>query len=111
MWNLTIPSTLKAYLDTIIIPNIMFRYDDQGRSQGLCGGKMIYIGARGGDYSQGLQAKFAFDDQYMRGICNMIGIDDYQSYVVNGVGGYRRHSVTDLFEMNKMDIESMITAF
>ncbi|MGF1692924.1 FMN-dependent NADH-azoreductase [Photobacterium kagoshimensis] len=111
MWNLTIPSTLKAYLDTIIIPNIMFSYNEQGRSEGLCGGKMIYIGARGGDYSQGPQANFAFDDQYMRGICHMIGIHDYQAYVVNGVGGYRRHSVSELLEMKKADIEAMVEAF
>ncbi|CAG23815.1 FMN-dependent NADH-azoreductase [Photobacterium profundum] len=111
MWNLTVPSALKAYLDTVIIPNVLFRYTEQGTCEGLCGGKMIYIGARGGDYSHPPQSEYAFDDKYMEGIAKMIGLESYQSYVANAVGGYRRRSVAQWVEHAKYDIEQMVTSF
>ncbi|QDO83408.1 hypothetical protein FM037_09430 [Shewanella psychropiezotolerans] len=107
MWNLTVPSALKAFWDTVIIPNITFRYNEQGRTEGLCKGSMLYIGARGGDYSSEFLQDIACDDRMMKGIAGMIGCK-YQSYVANGVGGYRQRSVADWVDFAANDVISAV---
>ncbi len=78
MWNFGIPYALKYYIDAIVQPGYLFRYDEQGRPQGLVKGKkMLCVTSRGGDYSVGgpLQA-FDFVENYLRTIFGFVGITD-----------------------------------
>lgn len=77
MWNLSIPSILKAYIDYIMIVGINFRYTEQG-PQGLCAGKKaVHITSRGGKYSEGPYAAYEMGDRYLRTVFGFLGITDF----------------------------------
>ncbi|MRX44487.1 FMN-dependent NADH-azoreductase [Agromyces kandeliae] len=78
MWNLSIPYALKYYIDCIVQPGYMFRYDELGRALPLVHGKkMVVVTSRGGDYSEAspLHA-FDFQEPYLRAIFGFVGITD-----------------------------------
>jgi len=76
MYNFTIPSQLKAWIDRIAIAGKTFSYTENG-PQGLAGGRRVIIGlARGGVYSDGSPAAaFEHLETYLRGVFNFIGIE------------------------------------
>lgn len=77
MWNFGIPYALKYYIDAIVQPGYLFRYDEEGRPQGLVKGKrMICVSSRGGDYSGGPLQAFDFVENYLRTIFGFVGITD-----------------------------------
>jgi FMN-dependent NADH-azoreductase len=54
MYNFTVPSQLKAWIDRIVIGGKTFRYTEAG-PQGLAGGKKVIIASsRGGLYAPGM---------------------------------------------------------
>ena len=56
MYNFTLPTQLKAWIDRIVIAGKTFRYTENG-PEGLAGGKRVIIAlARGGFYSEGSPA-------------------------------------------------------
>jgi FMN-dependent NADH-azoreductase len=78
MWNFGIPYALKYYIDAIVQPGYLFRYNAQGIPEGLVHGKkMIVVTSRGGDYSPntGMQS-LDFVEPYLRTIFNFVGITD-----------------------------------
>ena len=76
MYNFTLPTQLKAWLDRILIAGRTFRYTESG-PEGLAGGKRVVIAlARGGFYDQGSPASaLEHLETYLRGIFNFIGIE------------------------------------
>ena len=49
MYNFTIPSQLKAWIDRILVAGQTFRYTETGAVEGLAGGKRVIVAvARGG---------------------------------------------------------------
>jgi FMN-dependent NADH-azoreductase len=76
MYNFTVPSQLKAWIDRIVIAGSTFRYTEKG-PEGLAGGKRVIVAiARGGIYSAGSPtAAFEHVETYLRGVFNMIGIE------------------------------------
>jgi len=67
MWNFGIPYVLKYYIDAIVQPGYLFRYNEQGYSEGLVKGKkMICVTSRGADYSSGPLQAFDFVESYLR---------------------------------------------
>lgn len=80
MWNLSIPYALKYYIDCIIQPGYVFRYNELGQAVPLVlGKKMICVTSRGGDYSSSSPMQ-AYDCQepYLRAIFGFIGITDVE---------------------------------
>src|SRR5579883_143212 len=76
MINFGIPSTLKAYIDYILLPVVAFRNTEKG-PEGLVKGKKAYLVlARGGNYSAGPMQAFNFQDPYLRAALGLIGITD-----------------------------------
>ena len=58
-------------------PGYLFRYDEEGRPQGLVKGKrMVCVSSRGGDYSGGPLQAFDFVENYLRTIFVFVGITD-----------------------------------
>jgi len=52
MWNFSISYALKYYIDCIVQPGYLYKYNEQGQPVGLVHGKkMICLTSRGGDYS------------------------------------------------------------
>jgi FMN-dependent NADH-azoreductase len=78
MWNFSIPYVLKYYIDSIIQPGYLYRYNEQGQPVGLAlDKKMVCITSRGGDYREH-SPYFAYDFQepYLRSIFGFVGITD-----------------------------------
>lgn len=76
MWNFGIPYALKYYIDAIVQPGYLFRYNELGQSEPLVHGKkMVCVTTRGGDYS-GLMASLDYVENYLRTIFGFVGITD-----------------------------------
>lgn len=77
MYNFSIPSSLKAWIDHIAIAGQTFRYNEQGRPEGLVSGKkVIVLASRGGVYSEGPMAAFNHQDTYLRAVLGFLGMTD-----------------------------------
>lgn len=76
MYNFTLPTQLKAWLDRILIAGRTFRYTADG-PEGLATGKRVIVAlARGGVYDAGSPAAaLEHLETYLRGVFNFIGID------------------------------------
>lgn len=76
MYNFTLPSQLKAWLDRIVANGVTFRYTAEGKPEGLAGGKRVIIAlSRGGFYGAELgNADFEHLESYLRIIFAFIGI-------------------------------------
>nr|WP_315591711.1 NAD(P)H-dependent oxidoreductase [uncultured Cupriavidus sp.] len=86
MYNLGVPSQLKAWIDRISVAGKTFRYGEHG-PVGLCGGKKLIIASsRGGVYSEG-SAAAAFDHQetYLKAAFGFLGITDITFIRAEGV--------------------------
>jgi FMN-dependent NADH-azoreductase len=78
MYNFSIPSTFKAYIDQIVRVGRTFAVNEQG-FQGLVDSskKMLVITARGGSYQQGTPAaSYDLQEPYIRSIFGFVGITD-----------------------------------
>lgn len=80
MWNFSIPYALKYYIDCIVQPGYVFRYNEMGQAVPLVHGKkMICVTSRGGDYSPGSYMNvYDFQEPYLRAIFGFIGITDLE---------------------------------
>ena len=75
MYNFTLPTQLKAWIDRIVIAGRTFQYGANG-PEGLAKGKRVIIAlARGGIYSEGPAAALEHLETYLRGVFNFIGIE------------------------------------
>ena len=75
MYNFTLPTQLKAWIDRIVLAGRTFRYTENG-PEGLAKGKRVIIGlARGGFYNEGSPAAaLEHLESYLSGVFNFIGI-------------------------------------
>jgi FMN-dependent NADH-azoreductase len=80
MWNFGIPYVLKYYIDSIVQPGYLYKYNEQGQPVPLTlGKKMICITSRGGDYSPNSPFHANdFQEPYLRAIFGFVGITDVQ---------------------------------
>jgi FMN-dependent NADH-azoreductase len=86
MFNFSIPSQLKAWIDRVVQAGRTFRYTPEG-PVGLAGGKnVIIVSSRGGVYS-GTAYEAALDHQeaYLRAVLNFIGITEVSCVRAEGV--------------------------
>jgi len=76
MYNFTVPTQLKAWLDRILVAGKTFRYTENG-PEGLATGKRVIIAlARGGFYdANSAAAALEHLETYLRGVFNFIGIE------------------------------------
>lgn len=86
MYNFTIPSQLKAWIDRILIAGRTFRYGENG-PEGLAGGKRVIVAlARGGLYGPGSPAAaLEHAETYLRGVLAFIGIRDPEFIIAEGL--------------------------
>jgi FMN-dependent NADH-azoreductase len=85
MYNFSIPSQLKAWIDRILVAGKTFRYTETG-PQGLATGKRVVVASsRGGVYSSGPATAMDFQETYLRTIFGFIGITDVEFIRAEGV--------------------------
>jgi FMN-dependent NADH-azoreductase len=77
MYNFSIPSTLKAWIDHVARRGRTFRYSEKGPEGLLTGKKMFVLAARGGVYSDGAPAAVLdFQEPYLRAVLGFLGLTD-----------------------------------
>jgi FMN-dependent NADH-azoreductase len=86
MYNFTIPSQLKAWIDRILVAGKTFKYDANG-PQGLAGNKRVIVAiSRGGYYGPGTPAaSLEHLESYLRGVLAFMGITSPEFIVADGI--------------------------
>ena len=93
MYNFTIASQLKAWLDRIIIAGKTFGYTEAGAKGLAVGKKVIIASSRGGLYAPGTpQAAHDFQETYLRAILGFIGIEDIEIVRAEGLAYGQREA-------------------
>ncbi|WP_241300182.1 FMN-dependent NADH-azoreductase [Burkholderia stabilis] len=77
MYNFSIPSQLKAWIDRISVVGKTFGYGENG-PVGLCGGKkLVVVSSRGGVYSEGSpMAAVDHQETYLKAAFGLLGIKE-----------------------------------
>jgi FMN-dependent NADH-azoreductase len=86
MYNFSLPSELKAWLDRVIVPGTTFRYDANG-FQGLATGKRVVLALARGGYYGAETALFSAEhaESYLRAIFGFVGISDLSVVLAEGL--------------------------
>jgi len=86
MYNFTIPSQLKSWIDRILVAGKTFKYGAQG-AEGLAGNKRLIVAiSRGGFYGAGTPAAaLEHLESYLRGVFGFIGITNPDFISADGV--------------------------
>jgi FMN-dependent NADH-azoreductase len=86
MYNFTIPSQLKAWIDRILVPGKTFKYDANG-PEGLAGNKRVIVAiSRGGFYGAGTPAAAGEHlETYLRWVFGFIGITGPEFIFADGI--------------------------
>jgi FMN-dependent NADH-azoreductase len=76
MYNFSVASQLKAWIDRVAQPGRTFRYTADG-PVGLSGGRRVIVAStRGGMYSSGTAASMDFQEDYLKAFFGFLGIHD-----------------------------------
>lgn len=74
MYNFSVSSQLKAWIDRVGVAGKTFRYTEKG-PEGLAGGKKVIVASsRGGIYSTGPAAAADHQESYLRAVFGFLGI-------------------------------------
>ncbi len=86
MYNFSIPSQLKAWIDRLSVAGKTFRYSEKG-PEGLAGGKkLIIVSSRGGFYGEGTPAAgFDHQESYLRAVFGFFGVSDLTVIRAEGI--------------------------
>jgi len=86
MYNFTIPSQLKAWIDRILVAGKTFKYGPQG-VEGLAGNKRVIVAiSRGGFYGAGTPAAVGEHlETYLRWVFGFIGIANPEFISADGI--------------------------
>lgn len=94
MWNFSVPSVLKAWIDHVVRAGRTFAYGANG-PQGLAAGRKAIVAlSSGGIYSEGPSQAMDFQTAYLRSLLGFIGITEVSFVRAEGVSmgedSYRR---------------------
>jgi FMN-dependent NADH-azoreductase len=86
MYNFTIPSQLKAWIDRILVAGKTFKYGAQG-AEGLAGNKRVIVAiSRGGFYGAGTPAAVGEHlETYLRWVFGFIGVKNPEFISADGI--------------------------
>ncbi|NQV68652.1 MAG: NAD(P)H-dependent oxidoreductase [Pseudohongiella sp.] len=89
MYNFSVPSMLKAWIDHIARAGVTFKYTEQGSVGLLLGKKVVLVAAMGGVHEEGASD---FLRPYMKQIMSFVGLDDVEFVTADGLnmGSERR---------------------
>lgn len=89
LYNFSIPSQLKAWVDRIVVAGCTFRYTERG-PEGLAGGKQVIVAvARGGVYEASSPAEFG--ESYLKFILGFLGVRDVTFVRAEGLAFSAQH--------------------
>jgi FMN-dependent NADH-azoreductase len=109
LYNLTVSSALKAWIDRVVILNQTFRYSEDGTPIGLATEKRaILCVSRGGYYAAGSPAAaMEFCENYLRAIFGFMGFGQVDAITADGtsVGPEQRQQAVDGVSKQLEDLE------
>ncbi len=113
MYNFTVPSQLKAWVDRILVAGKTFRYTATG-AEGLAGGRRVVLAlSRGGFYAPGApHAAFEHQESYLRTVFGFIGLPDIEVIRAEGVatGAEQRRKALDGALQQAAGLEATVAA-
>lgn len=83
MYNFTIPTQLKAWIDRIAVAGQTFRYTEAG-PEGLCGNKKVIVVSTAGGLHAGQPTGVAHED-YLKVLLGFLGITDVEFVRAHGL--------------------------
>jgi len=83
MYNFTIPTQLKAWIDRIAVAGQTFRYTEAG-PEGLCGGKKVVVVSTSGGLHAGQATGVAHED-YLKVLFGFLGVTDIEFVRAHGL--------------------------
>ncbi|SFU00172.1 FMN-dependent NADH-azoreductase [Halomonas saccharevitans] len=106
MYNLGVPSQLKAWFDRVLRAGETFRYTENGPVGLIEGKRAVILAARGGEY-----AGTAMDSQtpHLKGMLGLIGIAEVEVVFAEGLAMGESHREAALKEA-KQAIEGLVQA-
>ena len=96
MYNFTIPTQLKAWIDRIAVAGQTFRYSEAG-PEGLCGNKKVIVVSTSGGLHAGQATGVAHED-YLKVLLGFLGITDIEFVRAHGLAygdEFRSKSLSD----------------
>ncbi|GGC03606.1 FMN-dependent NADH-azoreductase [Pseudoduganella buxea] len=109
MYNFSVPSGLKAYIDQIARAGRTFKYTETG-PVGLLTNKKVYIvTASGGVYSEGPAAGYDFLATYLRAVLGFLGITDISFIRAEGVA-LGEQALADTLAKSRSSIDELAAA-
>jgi FMN-dependent NADH-azoreductase len=96
MWNLSVPASLKAWIDLMVRPGRVFEVTAEGVRSLVPAGKRVFVfTSRGGDYGAGSKIKaMDFEEPYLRALFGSLGMSDVE--FVNAEEQYHEGEVARL---------------
>jgi len=85
MYNFSLPSQLKAWIDRVAVAGKTFRYTAEGPEGLATGKKVIVISTRGGHYSAGPAAVMDHQESYLLAVLGFFGITDIEIVRAEGL--------------------------
>ena len=111
MWNFSIPSILKAYIDHISYAGISFQYTEDGPVGLLKDKKALHITSRGGMYSEGPAGSFEMGDRYLRAILGFLGVEDVKTVPLELTNILAPEEVSEELENKKLHLKELAKEF
>ncbi|MFD2262039.1 FMN-dependent NADH-azoreductase [Lacibacterium aquatile] len=85
MYNFSVPSQLKAWIDRIAKAGRTFRYTENG-PEGLAKGKRVIVASsRGGIYSEGPAAAMDHQEAYLKAVFAFLGVSSVEIVRAEGI--------------------------
>ena len=85
MYNFSLPSQLKAWIDRVAVAGKTFRYTAEGPEGLAKGKKVIIVSTRGGHYSAGPAAAMDHQESYLKVVLGFFGITDVEIVRAEGL--------------------------
>ncbi|MDH4566694.1 FMN-dependent NADH-azoreductase [Pseudomonas sp. BN414] len=107
MYNFTIPTQLKAWIDRIAVAGKTFRYTENG-PEGLAGGKKVVIISTAGGIHAGQASGQAHED-YLKLVLNFLGVTDIEIVRAEGLA-YGEEPRANAFSAAQQQIGELFAA-
>ncbi|MBF6029611.1 FMN-dependent NADH-azoreductase [Pseudomonas sp. P115] len=108
MYNFTIPTQLKAWIDRIAVAGQTFRYTEAG-PEGLCGNKKVIIVSTSGGLHAGQASGVAHED-YLKVLLGFLGITDIEFVRAHGLAYGDEVRTKSLSDANVLINEQLFAA-
>ncbi|NHN36535.1 FMN-dependent NADH-azoreductase [Pseudomaricurvus alcaniphilus] len=85
MYNFSIPSVLKAWIDHVARAGKTFQYGAEGPEGLVTGKRVILVMGRGGIYTSGPAKVMDYQEPYLRSILGFLGMTNIDTIYIEGV--------------------------